>query len=304
MTEEDGRETRHRKEWNLHEAGTFEWTLPDVGGDFKGRIEIYLWDWCGNRITGRKLCIVESESLHAEMGKASIFTETAPSRSVGGVDYYNTDIEFSFLCEDSYAGICEYELVAGSKISERQRFDEEAGTEITWEWRREGRVDAASNNQDQVIVEGSFIDNAGHKTSARQIYHIDITPPVIEVTFDRNEAANGRYYNTSRTATVTIQERNFREEDVVFEITNTMGGYPKISAWTTSGSGDQTLHSCEVTFEADGRYQFSVQFQDLVLCRLFPQLTELVFFAKRQRMELRFLSLFPVRTKRMVLCST
>ena len=38
---------------------------------------------------------------------------------------------------------------------------------------------------------------------------------------------------------------------------------PEISGWTSTGSGDDALHVCQVIFRADGDYTFSVGFQDL-----------------------------------------
>ena len=44
----------------------------------------------------------------------------------------------------------------------------------------------------------------------------------------------------------------FDEKDVDFQITGSGGAVPEISGWSSSGSGDDTLHVCRVLFEDDG----------------------------------------------------
>ena len=103
----------------------------------------------------------------------------------------------------------------------------------------------------------------GYADSVTRSYHIDVTPPEIMVEYDPAEPVQGKYYNQERTAVVTIRERNFDERDVDFQITGTDGAFPEIGGWSSSGSGDDTLHVCRVVFREDGDYTFTLAFQDL-----------------------------------------
>ena len=112
-------------------------------------------------------------------------------------------------------------------------------------------------------VRASFIDHAGHVETVEKFYQIDATPPVITVEYDRNTPAHEKYYDQARTAYVTIRERNFDPRDVVFTITNTEGALPEIGSFRSTGQGDDMQHSCQVVFQEDGEYTFTVGFQDL-----------------------------------------
>ena len=95
---------------------------------------------------------------------------------------------------------------------------------------------------------------------------IDKTPPVVEsFKWNTNAASNGKYYNTTRTATITVRERNFDPNQIRLNLTNTDGTMPQISNWTVdkSGTSDENLNICTVTFAADGDYTMSMSCTDL-----------------------------------------
>ncbi|MFQ7310019.1 MAG: hypothetical protein ACLROY_15650 [Mediterraneibacter sp.] len=121
-------------------------------------------------------------------------------------------------------------------------------------------------NSNTVIVTAHAVDLAGNEVTDSETVSIDITAPTIQVTYDLNSPLNERYYNATRTATVTVKERNFDESAMRFNITNTDGTMPSISGWSHSaaqGVSDETIHTCYVTFAADGDYTFAVNTTDL-----------------------------------------
>ena len=69
-------------------------------------------------------------------------------------------------------------------------------------------------------------DLAGHECPEERVgygnsanpkeFTIDQTAPVVTVSYDNNDAQNGKYFKEKRTATVTITERNFDESRVQF----------------------------------------------------------------------------------------
>ena len=91
---------------------------------------------------------------------------------------------------------------------------------------------------------------------------IDITAPRIEVAYDGGGITNGAYYNRTRTATVTVYERNFDPSGVSFHIS----GPARISGWETgNGAGltDDNVNRCTVTFSEDAEYAFSLGVTDM-----------------------------------------
>ncbi len=271
VTDENGKVTTKTKEMKPAADGSYEVTIPLETADFKGTVKAEVLDWSVNSIDQTRNHVVEESGKHASSGTATITTLTKPSRTVKCVNYYNTDVAFRLTLEDSYSGLRNWKYTAGSKLSGSRDYAAEAGTDlsvaptknVTYKYEEEMTLTGKDNDQNDVPVLASYTDNAGHTGQVEQKYNIDITKPTIQVEYDRNSPANGKYYNHTRTATVTITERNFDPADVDFKITNTDGKMPSISSWSTSGSGNDTKHVCKVRFSDDGDYTFTVSFQDL-----------------------------------------
>ncbi|MDE7322835.1 MAG: Ig-like domain repeat protein [Lachnospiraceae bacterium] len=106
-------------------------------------------------------------------------------------------------------------------------------------------------------------DLAGNKSNVGNggSFVIDTTKPEISVTYDNNNVKNGKYYNNSRTATITIKDKAFADNLVSVESLNPSGGngLPSISGWTASGD----THTAKISFMEDGSYGFRVKCTDL-----------------------------------------
>ena len=103
-----------------------------------------------------------------------------------------------------------------------------------------------------------LMDNSDNRVQSHQNWSGNIVIPA--------DTLNERYYNATRTATVTVTERNFDESAVRFNITNTDGTMPSISGWShsaDSGVSDNATHTCYVTFAADGDYTLTLNTTDL-----------------------------------------
>ncbi|MBS6395730.1 MAG: hypothetical protein KH452_01080 [Clostridiales bacterium] len=252
-------------------GASHETAVPLETADFKGTVKAEVFDWSQNMLEKSRGHIVESAEKHSSTGSAVITTHTDPSRTVGGKDFYNTDVRFNLTLKDTYSGLRSYTYRGGSTLSGSMDYAKEAGSgldgdpkkAITYEYSEDMTLLASSNNENDVKVEADFTDNTNHTGHVEQLYNIDVTDPVITVEYDLNDPANERFYRQTRTATVTIRERNFDEGDVNFTITNTDGIMPSISGWKESGSGDDTKHECSVVFQADGDYTFTVAFEDM-----------------------------------------
>lgn len=110
----------------------------------------------------------------------------------------------------------------------------------------------------------SATDLAGNKTSYEKTdeFVIDRTKPVISVGFDNNNG-KGKYYNASRTATITVKEHNFDAKGFTSAIKAYLEGKgiaaPSVSGWSNNGD----THTATIHFANDGDYSFILDFVDL-----------------------------------------
>lgn len=271
VTDENGKVTEKTGTFAATGNTTYAIDIPLATKDFKGSVYAEVIDYSTNTTNQIRGHIIESAEKHSATGKAVIQTLTSPSRTVGGVDFYNTDVRFKLTLEDDYSGLASWEYAGGDTLKNAYSYKDAVGTdldkaptqEITYSYVEELTLSAAGNNKNDVQVTASYVDNAGYTNEVEQKYNIDITKPEIEVTYDLNEPANGKYYKETRTATVRIRERNFDPADVEFLITSTDGPMPQISDWSSSGSGDDTWHTCTLAFAMDSDYTFTLKFQDM-----------------------------------------
>lgn len=124
-------------------------------------------------------------------------------------------------------------------------------------------VDAEKHNYNDLRVVVTAKDNAGN-TNVRELrFGIDITAPVIEISYDNNDALNGKYFNKDRIGTITVTERNFDPANISI---NTQSN--QRSQWTrtegTAANGDDDQWSCTVAYTADGSYTLEVGGSDLL----------------------------------------
>lgn len=93
-------------------------------------------------------------------------------------------------------------------------------------------------------------------------FTIDMTKPEVSVSYDNNAAANGKYFNAERNATITVVEHNFDLEFVETRITAALAGQgievPGIS-WSHSGD----THTGYISYNYDGDFTFDFDMVDL-----------------------------------------
>lgn len=134
-------------------------------------------------------------------------------------------------------------------------------------------VDSSKNNSNSITVTVTAEDNAGNKASWKKDLSIDITAP--EVTISYNDVAYDTqyaddelaYFKDTRTATISVKERNFSKENFTLEVTSVDGKKETHSEWKEiqgqEPNGDDTVHQMTVTFDKDDTYTIeSVAFLD------------------------------------------
>lgn len=168
---------------------------------------------------------------------------------------------------ETCAGLREvwYEITAAGNVNESGQGNWLLNGEETFS--QEITVDADTYNSNDVRVTACAADRADNEGTAQAIpLQIDVTAPSISVSWDLNDPANGRYYNATRTATVTITDRNFDPNRTKLSITNTDGASASIGGWTVSqdmGVSDSASAVCQVSFPEDGDYTFTLNTVDL-----------------------------------------
>ena len=129
---------------------------------------------------------------------------------------------------------------------------------------------AKDNNSNDVLLKIKAVDNAGNQMVKEERLSIDITKPRVTLSFDNNRVENEFYFKENRTATITVEERNFSEDAFKILITDPAEGkgarlleVERDSFQKVSGSGDSTRWESRLYFNKDGDYQLSITGEDL-----------------------------------------
>ena len=131
------------------------------------------------------------------------------------------------------------------------------------------RITYGSDGDYTFGVTGS--DLLGHQASdityngaAPREFTVDKTIPVITISFDIGQGYKGsKYFNETRTGTVTIVEHNFRASDARVDSPGSIsrGEQPSASQGGWSDSGDN--HYMSIVFDQDGDYTITANYTDL-----------------------------------------
>lgn len=94
------------------------------------------------------------------------------------------------------------------------------------------------------------IDRAGNKakTYTSENFTVDKTAPKLSVSWDVPNPSNENYFNSHRTATITVVEHNF--DSNLFKKT----GSGVMSGWSSNGD----VHTAIVSFNEDGEFEFGI----------------------------------------------
>lgn len=122
------------------------------------------------------------------------------------------------------------------------------------------RIDAAANESNEAYVEVTATDRSGNTKTSTRLLKIDVTKPEIDITFDGQNALNGRYYRKGRTVTIHVHELNFDPGAVSVSVTKD-GEVSQValSDWRSDGSE----HYASFTLTEDGEYSVTAGCVDL-----------------------------------------
>ena len=277
---------------DVNKDGQIEFTIE---ANFKGQIYAKATDNVDNvadQFVNPNSAIVEDESKHKEESHI-VFTKDDTEFTINdgeNKELYANDVPVKLTVIDTYSGIrsIEWSVVAPYDTENNQSGNITVNNDTTFTSdSEEGWIIVeqesnlvikmekdivVKNNSNNIIVTVKMVDRAGNTSEDKIEFSIDKTIPVIEVVYDNNEpdAEYNDIYKADREATITITERNFRAEDIVFAITNTDKAIPavdltKADVWTTmvnEEDPDKTIHVAKIKYTADGDYTFDIAYKD------------------------------------------
>ena len=243
------------------------------------------------------IAVNEKSSKHGDFYVDDVYVDIQVAETpVGNVYSGLNKITYSIFAEDTKAeehGIL-FSLDANDEISASLVNDKDSKPEIKTDvnnlvsnWAGQIKIDAEKFNSNKVGMKVTVIDNAGNVVNEElKPIMIDISAPVIEISYDNNNNHNNVYYNGDRTATITISERNLNTDDIKLVVVRERTVYEShgngdfvdehgykitgvewVKTWekveAAEGNGDTTTYTAEIEFNQDGDYEFYIECTDL-----------------------------------------
>lgn len=155
---------------------------------------------------------------------------------IDGVECFVYKMSYEFASDGDYSFETNAQDVVGNKIDDK-----------AVKYSSDKTADYLSQNDDDRSIDNNFT--------------IDKTVPVISVSYDNNEAQNGKFFKANRTATITVEEHNFDVNRVVITQTSALSGSaisnPSVS-WVNNGN----THIATINYNNDGDYTFDITMTD------------------------------------------
>lgn len=128
---------------------------------------------------------------------------------------------------------------------------------------RAGNI-VSTHDESGKAVEGGYVIAGDQKIPINDGIEVivDNTPPVITVSFDPDNSPDDLHFNVARTATITIEETYFVEEDLEIKIQKD-GEDCDLPVKFTEDSNNGDIHYATIEFIEDGEYYFSISYSDL-----------------------------------------
>ncbi|WP_223592674.1 Ig-like domain-containing protein [Neobacillus bataviensis] len=259
-----------------------------VPASFKGQIFAEAFDNVNNTsgVVKPDGSVIEDAAKHGKEEHIDFNRAKTTLKDTNNADLYNKNVDVNLTVTDTYSGIGEIEwwveapydqennqhgrlqinndksYTDGSNIEgwKHTEFDQNLVQEMT-------KTITVKNDSNDINVKVKMTDRAGNTTEKKITFSIDKTAPTIDVTYDNNtdDPQNADYFKADRTATIVVNERNFKAADVVHKITNTDGVIPKLVGWKTVANTkdpNKTTHTATVKYSADGDYTFDIKYKD------------------------------------------
>lgn len=260
-----------------------------IGANFKGQIYAKATDHVNNSpvdFVNPNSAIIENTQKHLEEKHIVFNMADTKFTDNNGRMLYADNTNVKLTVSDTYSGIrnVEWSVIAPYDTDKNQSGKFVINNDKTYAagsntdgWQQTAtdknlvtqmsKTLTVSNNSNGIIVKAKITDRAGNVSEEQITLSIDKTKPTIVVTYDNNtpDPDNNQFYKGDRTATIVVTERNFRPQDVAYQINNSDGIIPNLSGWTqveNPTNPDNTTHTATIQYTADGDYTFGMDYHD------------------------------------------
>lgn len=251
--------SRTKKQLNLS-GGVATFDIPN---NFKGTVEAYATDKVGNTGNVNKPdgIVTEDSNCHINNVLIDINLPNSVGVDAKGNSLYSNDVTATAKlgCTASGVKTVEWGINEETKGAVNISLDGTMSGDSTSIVAKDknllvdlSKVLNVAENSNDIKLWVRVIDRAGHVSEEHKTLSIDKDAPILEVTYDVNEDDN--YYNQTRTANITVKERNFDPNKIKVE-----GKFTSLGSWVNSGD----IWRNTIVFNDDGEYQFSVSSEDL-----------------------------------------
>lgn len=255
---------------NKYSEVVMTFTIPKNESNLNGKLStILVEDNLSNRNEKYKdvdlyNIIVERKNTHE--GVVSIEEQNGNEKRN---DFYNEDVALHMSAKDTYSGLWHIDYTF--KVNGEDRpLANDSGTsgelglknnKPTEQWDKYITLNRNTYEGNEVVVGMTMTDNSGNETHQEKTVHIDVTKPIVEVTYDNNNPLNDRYYNQTRTATIKITEKNLAPDsgDVVLSVTRDGNAVSVAPDFRRDGD----VWTMNYAFAEDGDYTFNVSVMDM-----------------------------------------
>lgn len=234
----------------------------DIPNGFKGYVSAKATDRVGNSGGSNKPSGIVSEDQNWHVNNADLKIElpSTKSKDANGLPLYTDGITATVSARESKSGIRSITWGIGDNEMGTSTVDKDGvfSNTFTAQVTDKNLVTAAGagiqlgDNLNGQTFWVETKDRAGHTSRAQTAFSIDKDAPKLVMSY--NETRPSGQYNQTRTASISVEERNFNPELVTLT-----GATGTLGSWTQSAG----VWRNTMTFAADGDYQWSIGVKDL-----------------------------------------
>lgn len=269
----------------------------DIPAQFRGKVKATATDNAGN-VTGNETISDKAIVVDTDIPGLEVDYPDAVNK-VNDVNYYSDNVTVTFIVNEENFMDGEFkgnvnDFVANVIIrNDKNNYiygTDDQGQPMpkrypidNWERDKETNKWIGSitlEEEGDYTLDISYADkskNAVSYTNANYQFTIDKTVPKVKVDFDSIKPIHTiderEYYNTNRSAVITVTEHNFfpeyfetknilKAQNILGdEVTNYIKYFKDSKNWTTDSTGN--VHTIKVDFKSDANYSFDFEFEDL-----------------------------------------
>lgn len=233
-----------------------------ISDNFKGFISAHAEDNVGNVGDVEKPdgIVTENSNWHNNSVELNLQLPETPYTDISGNQLYAKDVTANVGIGCSMSGIRTIEWGIGDgtlgtlNVSSDGTLSGDTGVVKTKDKNLVLSLDKAlamQGNANGLKLWARVVDRTNHSSEVSKIFSIDKDAPEITVSYDKTE--EDTFYNTNRSATITVKERNF--DPAQFKVDGTSGS---MSNWTNNGD----VWTSTMSFTEDKDYNFKLSCVD------------------------------------------